>query len=229
METSGAHGAQRSLALHAVPEDFADFIRSDAFPCVGAKSVLALDRLTAFEAGSITSSAHDADIHAALSTFGAQAPEAALRSFACLFDDTREMSEAAFEDALWARLQALHDIDVKRRIGWAENVASEPASTRFCMSIGGRAYFVVGLHPGASRAARRFRRAALVFNPHEQFQQLRADGRYGQIQSINRQRELSRHGSINPMLADFGAGHEAAQYSGREVGADWVCPLEVKA
>ncbi len=96
------------------------------------------------------------------------------------------------------------------------------------MSIAGAAYFVIGLHPGASRAARRFGRPAMVFNPHQQFDQLRADGRYAAIQTIVRRVEVAAGNPVNPMLGDFGVSREAAQYSGRFVGPDWVCPLKVR-
>ncbi len=212
-----------------VPADFAAFVRSEAFPCVGAKSALALDRLVVMEAGEIGSDEHDEVIHRALVDFAllAAREDAGIGSFACLFRHQKPMSEEQFEAALWSRIQALHDLDTKHGIAWAPNVSSDASSPHFSMSIGGAAYFLVGLHPGASRAARRFCRPAIIFNPHDQFERLRADGRYDMIQRINRDREMRQHGSINPMLSDFGRGQEAAQYSGRHVGADWCCPLQV--
>ena len=213
-----------------IPPDFAAFIRSDAFPCVGAKSALALDGLAVVEAGDFTSASHDALIHRALTQFGLRIDEekSGLSSFACLFRHGPRLSEDAFEAALWARAQGLHDIDAASGARWADGVSREPESPDFSFSVGGVAYFVVGLHPGASRAARRFCRPALIFNPHDQFERLRADGRYHVMQSIIREREVARHGSINPMLSDFGSGREAAQYSGRHVGETWTCPLKVR-
>lgn len=213
-----------------LPADFAAFVQSEAFPCVGAKSAMALGGLGVFEAGNFSSASHDAEIHQAIAEFGAWAltEKTGLASFACLFRHGLKMSEAEFEAALWARAQGLHDIDAASGALWANGVSREPGSPDFSFSIGGTAYFVVGLHPGASRAARRFCRPALVFNPHEQFERLRQDGRYYALQSIIREREIMRHGSINPMLSDFGNGPEAAQYSGRHVDDGWVCPLKVK-
>jgi hypothetical protein len=214
----------------AIPSDFETFIHSDAFPCVGAKSAYALDGLVVCEAGDFESDSHDAAIHGAIIGFGEalRGDPARLSSFACLFRHGPKLNEAEFEAALWRRAQGLHDIDAASGAKWADKVAREPESPDFSFSIGGMAYFVVGLHPGASREARRFCRPALVFNPHEQFERLRADGRYYQMQSIIREREVERHGSINPMLSDFGSGREAAQYSGREVGPNWTCPLKVR-
>ena len=151
-----------------------------------------------------------------------------MRSFACLFRSGPVATDRTFERQLWARLQGLHDIDARRGAAWADGVSMDPASPQFSMSIAGAAYFVVGLHPGAARAARRFGRPALIFNPHVQFEQLRADGRYAAIQTIVRNREVSAGQGVNPMLSEFGERGEAPQYSGRLVSADWICPLKVR-
>ena len=217
------------MAGQQVPADFAAFIGSERFPCVGAKSALALGHLEFFEAGAIALADSDAAIHAALATFGDRRAETpAMRSFACLFRSGPVASDHAFERQLWARLQGLHDIDARAGAAWADRVSKDPGSPHFSMSIAGAAYFVVGLHPGAARAARRFGRPALIFNPHVQFEQLRADGRYAAIQTIVRNREVSAGQGVNPMLSEFGERGEAPQYSGRLVSADWICPLKVR-
>lgn len=217
-------------AKNGMPDDFAAFVRSDQFPCVGAKSAMALGLLSVFEGGDFLTNRANRDLHRALTRFGAGAPNGAkgVASLACLFDPCPVMSEVAFEGFLWGRLQDLHDIDADEGVQWAQGVGHDPGEPNFSFSVGGLAYFIVGLHPGASRAARRFCRPALVFNAHEQFEQLRRDGRYEKMQSIIRKREIARHGSINPMLTDFGRGREAAQYGGRHVPADWSCPLTVR-
>lgn len=213
------------------PADFAAFIRSHAFPCVGAKSALAQGALHVFQAGSIGSGADDGAIRDALIAFAAQAARvpALLHSFACIFNDRTVFSEATFEAALWERLQGLHDLDVEAGVPWAPDVEDDPRSAHFSMSVGGGAYFIIGMHSGASRAARRFSRPALIFNLHEQFERLRADGRYDVMKSIVRDRELENAGDVNPMLQDFGERGEAAQYSGRRVDDGWRCPLRVKS
>ena len=104
---------------------------------------------------------------------------------------------------------------------WADDVATDPDDPRFSLSLGGHPFFVIGLHPLASRIARRFEAPALVFNSHRQFDRLRADGRYAKMQAATRQRDLALQGSLNPNLADFGAAAETRQYSGRAVEADW--------
>ena len=50
-----------------------------------------------------------------------------LRSFVASFRGPLEMSELAFEQAMWERLQALHDLDA-RTCEWDRRVSSDPAS-----------------------------------------------------------------------------------------------------
>jgi len=208
-------------------EEFQSFIRSDRFPCVGAKAARARKTITVIEAGRIDQSGDDRRVHAALCKFGDDLDSAApfLQSCAVIYAGPTALGETAFEDALWQRLQTFHDIDAREGLGWATGVSSDPASSAFSMSIGGNAFFVVGLHPGASRPARRFVYPALVFNSHDQFEKLRADGRYEKMKKIIRARDTELAGGINPMLNDFGRSSEARQYSGRKVGCDWRCPF----
>lgn len=226
---------QRKKAVAAgesrMPSDLAAFLRSEGFPCVGAKSALSLGQLRVLEAGALDSPASDPEIHDAIVRFGASVRKtgSAVASLIVMFEAAPEMDEVTFERALWRRLQALHDLDVSRGFPWASDVSNDPDASNFSLSLGGQAYFVVGMHPGASRAARRFSRPALAFNAHGQFERLRADGRYGAMQRIIRQRELAAEGSINPMLNDFNKGREAAQYSGRRVSDDWTCPFRARS
>jgi FPC/CPF motif-containing protein YcgG len=82
------------------------------------------------------------------------------------------------------------------------------------------------MHPESSRIARKFRWPTLVFNPHEQFEQLRVDGKWKRLQHTIRERDLQLQGSINPMLSDFGEATEARQYAGRAVAANWRAPFQ---
>ena len=93
------------------------------------------------------------------------------------------------------------------------------------MSFGGEAFFVVGLHPHASRPARRFERPAMVFNLHDQFEQLRAQGRYDKLSKAILSRDVELAGTPNPMLEEHGIVSAARQYSGRAVSDEWRCPF----
>jgi FPC/CPF motif-containing protein YcgG len=206
------------------------FIQAAAFPCVGAKAALNRDTLTIVEAEAIDSAKDDLDIYKALTAFGESLdPEAStVQSFAVVFHGPRDVSETAFEKAMWDRLQCLHNLDAATGRAWSGDAATDPSSAHFAMSVGEHAYFVVGMHPAASRPARRFDYPAMVFNAHEQFERLRADGRYGPMKETIRARDEELAGDINPMLDDFGESSEASQYSGRAVGPEWDCPFEYK-
>jgi len=106
-------------------------------------------------------------------------------SFVAIFE-AAVASEDDFHSRLWRQLQQVHDLDVLTH-PWAPGVSDDPASNDFSFSVAGRAFFVVGLHPNSSRLARRAPRPTLVFNFHEQFEAMRASGRYAKLQTAIRQ------------------------------------------
>ena len=208
---------------------FLDRIGRAAFPCVGAKSALAHEGIEFYEGGDLRSEDDDVPLLAKLQEFAASAqPDALFVSFVALFPHTPRLDEAGFEAALWQRLQALHRRDAQS-FRWDASVSSDPRSPQFSMSLGGRAFYVIGVHPGASRKARRFGCAALVFNLHSQFETLREDGRYDKMRDAITERDIAFSGSRNPMLKVHGEASEARQYSGRQVGAQWRCPFSAQA
>lgn len=218
------------MSTPSISSDRADalktFIAEPSFPCVGAKAALNQGHLDIFVAGDLRDSAADASIIEALEKFAASVnDDKVFASFCVTFPDTPPLSEAQFEAALWQRLQALHDID-RRHSDWDPRVSSDPQSPDFGMSLGGHGFYVVGLHPNASRPARRFGQAALAFNLHSQFEQLKAEGRYDKLRGAISGRDAALSGSNNPMLAAHGVVSEAVQYSGRVVGDDWTCPFK---
>ena len=146
-------------------------------------------------------------------------------SFIAVFDSPLQMEEIQFEQLLWKHLQLVHECDPE---AWDETVSSDPKDSTFSFSILGHAFYVVGMHPESSRAARSAPKPTLVFNLHWQFEQLRKMGSYSRIRTSIRNRDLKKNGSINPMLVDFGHKSEAQQYSGRAVEANWECPFKHK-
>ena len=212
---------------------FLEFVDDASFPCVGSKAALARGAIQVHEFSVLGDRTNDAPLLDKLHAFAAMVDscdpgDTTVHSFATLFEGPFDAGELRFEALLWSQLQRLYELDVRRGSRWADDVSRDPDSPRFSLSLGGHPFFVIGLHPGASRIARRFTYPALVFNSHRQFEQLRADGRYQKMQAATRGRDAALQGSINPNLADFGAAGETRQYSGREVEADWKCPFHVK-
>lgn len=212
---------------HPLARSFRAVLEDPAFPCVGAKAALSRDDLTIVVARDLTSGWDDLRIYPALLAFVSRYKRepGLFRSFVVLFEGPDTLSEAEFEHHLWARVQSLSDKDAWLGLPYDKRVEAHPADKHFSLSFGGEAFFVVGLHPNASRRARRFEAPALVFNLHDQFEQLRADGRYEKLRERIIERDLEYSGSINPMLALHGEASEARQYSGRVVDEAWVCPF----
>ena len=205
-------------------------IADAGFPCVGAKSAMARGALKVLVGHSLTSAWDDVHIHSELLEWARayRADPEGLRSLAVVFDGPLGLSEEAFEAAMWERLQSLADKDEWRGQPYDGGVSPDPANPHFSLSFGGAAFFVVGLHPGASRPARRFPTPTLVFNLHDQFERLRDAGRYERMRDRILERDRILAGDVNPMLARFGETSEARQYSGRKVNEDWQCPFRDK-
>ena len=210
---------------------FRAFIQDPDFSCVGAKSALSRGQLRILVARDIRSSWDDLRLYPELVDFirEYQAERTLFRSFAVVFKGPDTLSEAEFEHHLWQRVQSFSDKDAWFGESHDARVSTDPDSPHFSLSFGGEAFFVVGLHPGASRAGRRFERPALVFNLHDQFERLRAEGRYDKLRSTILSRDEALNGSTNPMLARHGEISEARQYSGRQVGSEWRCPFQPPA
>jgi FPC/CPF motif-containing protein YcgG len=205
-------------------------IGEQGFPCVGAKSALARGTLKVLVGHSIQSAWDDVRIHSELLDWAAdyRREPGGLRSLAVVFDGPRAVSEQDFEQALWERIQSLADKDEWRGQAYDPRVSADPDDPHFSLSFGGEAFFVVGLHPGASRPARRFPRPTMVFNLHDQFQRLREEGRYERMRDTIIARDMALAGDTNPMLARYGEVSEARQYSGRLVEDGWTCPFSDK-
>lgn len=216
----------KDTALEA-REDLLATIAEKTFPCVGAKSAMARGMLKTVVCQSLEGSKEDARIHSELLEWVAahrEDPEG-LRSLAVIFEGPRELDEKQFEVAMWERLQALANIDERRDQPYDRSVSPDPEDPHFSLSFGGAAFFVIGLHPNASRPARRMPRPTLIFNLHEQFERLREEGRYERMRETILSRDVAIAGSVNPMLARYGEESEARQYSGRVVGKNWRCPF----
>ena len=216
---------------HPRAHAFREFIRNPPFPCVGAKSALSKEQMRIVVARDITSGWDDMRIYPALLAAAARyrhAPDL-FQSFAVVFEGPGDLSEEQFEHHLWVRAQSLADKDAWLGQPWDDRVADDPDNPHFSLSFGGEAFFIVGLHPRASRPARRFSSPALVFNLHAQFEQLREAGRYEKLRASILQRDEALAGSHNPMLARHGEVSEARQYSGRVVDPTWRCPFQARA
>ncbi len=165
-------------------ESIAGFVRTEQFPCVGAKAALAKETMQFLEAEDIRESCCDEKIVAALQSFArGTASASSFHSLVVLFPIAPPMTEVDFERFLWRRLWALHQIDHANH-PWDHTVSFDPGNANFAMSYGGQGFYVVGLHPGASRAARRTPFPVIAFIPHAQFRSLRAAGSFEKLRTL---------------------------------------------
>ena len=225
-------------------EAFRQSVLRPEFPCVGAKAAFNSDSQTLRTFDELGSDLATQQLAAALYDFSlshaphdshpdlpvseenqGRATSSEYATFIAIFRRPRELSELEFENLFWQQLRRLHKLDATH-FDWDPNVRSDPGDPHFSFSFGGQALYVIGLHANSSREARRFPWPALVFNPHEQFERLRADGKWKRMQETIRARDLELQGSINPMLSDFGVESEARQYSGRAVEQGWQAPFK---
>ena len=205
---------------------FRSFVLSEDYPCLGARAALNKNtyRFGAYER------LDDPDVTQGLMrdlyAFVAECPGIGetFSTFIATFRETPPGGELGFEDALWSQLNRLRRLD-REYHDWDSRVSANPSDPNFSFSLAGNAFFIVGLHPGASRDARRFAWPTLVFNPHQQFEELKSQGLFSSLRARIRTRDVALQGSINANLADFGRHSEARQYSGREVEPDWKCPF----
>lgn len=219
--------AAKNEADHPLAREFQDFVRSPQFPCVGAKSALSKQQMRFVIGRDIRSAWDDLRILPNLLELARSYRDdpVLFQSLVVLFGEQADLDEQGFENNLWARLQSLTDKDAWLGQEPDPRVSHSPDDPHFSLSFGGEAFFVVGLHPAASRPARCFKRPALVFNLHDQFETLRAEGRYEKLRAAIMGRDVAIAGVPNPMLARHGSISEARQYSGRAVGEDWICPF----
>ena len=207
-----------------VNQAFRDKILAPDFSCVAAKAAMNTSTYALGLYGELGSLEATLALARDLGRFvtDQDAMDSGFTSMIAVFSDPGPMTEAGFEERLWAQLRALHRLDPQP---YSEEVSPDPTSQDFGFSFAGRGFFVIGLHPGSSRLARAFPFPALVFNAHRQFRALRETGKFDRMQQTIRARELKLQGHLNPNLANHGEISEARQYSGRAVEPDWVAPF----
>jgi FPC/CPF motif-containing protein YcgG len=212
---------------HPLARRLSQFIEATDFPCVGAKAALNRDGMRFVVARDFRSAWDDLRILPGLIDLSRRyrADPRLFQSLVVVFQTGTPDTEEEFERILWQRLRSLTDKDEWLGQPADSRVAHDPNDPHFAMSFGGEAFFVVGLHPQASRPARRFEYPAMVFNLHDQFEKLRDQGQYEKLRATIIGRDVELAGSVNPMLSSHGSISAARQYSGRAVEADWSCPF----
>ena len=184
-ETSAARGSLSRYAppaddrAHPLATDFCDFVRRADFPCVGAKAALNRGGIRFVVGRDFTSAWDDLRILPSLHAIARdyRADPVPFQSLVVMWETGAPHDEQELRTGL---VDAASSRSATRMTGSASmpdpRVAHDPEDPHFAMSFGGEAFFVVGLHPHASRPARRFIVPAMVFNLHDQFERLARRG-----------------------------------------------------
>ena len=206
-----------------IKKEFRNFIIEQDHPCVMAKSVFLNERCTLKDYGkfgTVTAAVNlMSDLRKYLKSYSFSDDQ--FESFVACFSEQEIKNEFHFEELMWRQLRLLKQCD---NHPWDPTVSSDPTDDNFSFSLAGKAFYIVGMHPKASRDARRTPHPCLVFNLHWQFERLRRLDVYDEVKNRIRARDKEKNGSVNPVLEDFGSNSEARQYSGRDVGENWKCP-----
>ena len=205
-----------------------DFILDPDFSCLGAKAALRSNSYRFGTYGNLADASSTSGLARDLFAFATERRgfESTYTTYVAVFAqfDRGADPDLDFESALWRQLSRLYALD-REHHAWDSRVSQEPSDSNFSYSFAGTGFFVVGLHPESTRAARRFAWPTLIFNAHEQFAELKSRGQFARLQDRIRTREIALDGSLNPNLADFGDHSEARQYAGRPLPQEWTCPF----
>ncbi|MGD3108873.1 guanitoxin biosynthesis heme-dependent pre-guanitoxin N-hydroxylase GntA [Streptomyces sp. YGL11-2] len=205
------------------------FIQTREFSCLGARAALRRQTITHHHYRELgdEQSARDnyRDVLAYALALPSQLSAQSFRTFVATFDDAGRLDESAHEELLWRHLQFMHDTDVET-YGLDPGSTSDPTRPNFGFHVGGHAFFLVGMHPGASRASRRFSVPAIAFNSLTQFMLL--GEKFYSMQDAIRRREVANNGSVNPSFTEYDYEQPARHFAGRFTEKDWTCPFTAR-
>lgn len=209
----------------AVRKDLERFIQTREFSCLGARAALRRDTMTHRHYRRMGEEASARENHRDLVEYveavRPQLSDQSFRTFVATFDEPGPVDELAYEELIWQHLQLMHDID-SQAFGLDTGASSDPDRPNFGFHAGGHAFFVVGMHPGSSRASRRFSTSAIAFNSLAQFMLL--GEKFYSMQDAIRRREETNNGSVNPSFTVYEYEQPARHFSGRFTEEDWKCP-----
>ena len=210
----------------SVQSALANFIAASQFPCVMAKAVMS----KGYAEHPNIDSANPADaatqilqkIYSFVDHY--RADSKTFSSFIVSFTHPVLIEFGKFEEFFWKFLKHLDILDKQAYLPDAR-VSNNPDASDFSFSIKSEAFFLLVLHPQSQRMARRYAVPTLVFNAHQQFEDLRSKGLFHKVRDLIRKRDTALQGFVNPMAKDFGTQSEVFQYTGKAYPVQSKCPF----
>ena len=119
-----------SLDRNALRGLLDEFLSREDYPCVPAKSANNRDNIELLVGDNITQPMNDVELYSALLDFGKNLAldtidNISFKTLINIYRQPTDLSEEEFEQALWDRLQNLHNFDAVRGQSWDENVDSD--------------------------------------------------------------------------------------------------------
>ncbi|ASD63499.1 guanitoxin biosynthesis heme-dependent pre-guanitoxin N-hydroxylase GntA [Bdellovibrio bacteriovorus] len=214
------------METHQIEADLKSLINQRHYPCVAAIQALHHRDYTfdVYEDFGTGDSRHRLALNLIRFKHEQRQSQVPYLSYFAIYPNDRANTEEEFERKMWRELSALWE-DETIAGSWDPQFSDNPEEQNFCFSLDGSAYFVVGLHPAASRISRRLPYNVLVFNLYSQFTELMKKGTYDAMVKVNRDRDRRFQGSVNPMAETYNESWESIQFSGRNNPPDWKCPF----
>jgi uncharacterized protein len=213
-----AAGGETDRVAVLMHDQFRATILSAAFPCLGGAGAVRRGdyAFAAYDALGSSSAISASATHLREFLAGRPAERHPVSVFVTAFTGPAALTETRFEELLWAHLMGLRRLDTA---DFADcSVCIDACDPGFIFE--GREFFVVGLHPAATRWSRRFAWPVLVFNSLTHAVPLRQSGKHERMRQRILARDRRLQGSDNPSLG----ASQLAQFSGRQVGPDWLPP-----
>ncbi|MFT7400900.1 MAG: FPC/CPF motif-containing protein YcgG [Hydrogenophaga sp.] len=158
---------------NAAGDLFSSYVLERSTPCVMARCMVNRKQVFLASCGELGDADRCADVYHDLhEVLAASEADSSLYSLLAVSPSQASHMEKAFARALWDQLNGIHQVD-RNLFFWGSCVSQDPADPKLSFSVGGTAWYVVGLHPGASRSSRQFAVPTLISNRHAQFSALR--------------------------------------------------------
>lgn len=195
-------------------ELLSQFILAKSFPCVMAKAVINTGLIKVISVKDSQKELRDilSEMYSFIDEYRNNPKK--LRSFIVILEDEKTLDFEQYENFVWEFLSQL-SVEDKKNYEHDPRVSDDPQHPNFSFSLKSEAFFILGLHPQSPRFARRFQKPAIVFNLHQQFEEMRSKGVFKKVRNMIRLKDKLLQGTINPMLSDYGERSEIFQYIGR--------------
>lgn len=195
-------------------DQLSQFVLDKSFPCIMAKAVVKTGLIKIIRINGSDFSVETLLENLYLFVDDYRKKPQKLRSFIVVFDDEESKTFEGYEKNFWKLISQMSLAD-KKLHPHDTRVSDNPQDPNFSYSVKSEAFFILGLHPQSPRLARRFFRPAIVFNLHQQFEDMRKKGIFSKVRNLIRKKDQLLQGTPNPMLSDFGEKSEIFQYLGK--------------